>query len=57
MVKDPPANAGDVSLIPGSGKHPREGNGNRLKCSCLENCMERRSLVGYSAWDHRVGHD
>ena len=29
-VKNPPANAGDVSSIPGSGRSPGEGNGNPL---------------------------
>ena len=28
MVKNPPANAGDVGSIPGSGRSPGEGNGN-----------------------------
>ena len=28
VVKNPPANAGDVGLIPGSGRSPGEGNGN-----------------------------
>ena len=28
MVKNPPTNAGDVGLIPGSGRSPGEGNGN-----------------------------
>ena len=31
------ANAGDMDLIPGSGRYPEEGNGNPLQCSCLEN--------------------
>ena len=30
MVKNPPANAGDVSSIPGSGRSLGEGNGNPL---------------------------
>ena len=30
VVKNPFANAGDASLIPGSGKSPGEGNGNPL---------------------------
>ena len=30
-------NAGDVGLIPGSGRSPEEGNGNLLQYSCLEN--------------------
>ena len=37
MVKNRPANAGDASLIPRSGRFPGEGNGNPLQCSCLEN--------------------
>ena len=30
MLKNPPANAGDVGLIPGLGRSPGEGNGNSL---------------------------
>ena len=41
VVKNSPANAGDVGLIPGSGRTPREGNGNPLQYSCLGNPMER----------------
>ena len=44
MVKNPPANAGDVrdsGLIPGSGRSPGGGHGNPLQYSCLENPMER----------------
>ena len=37
LVKNSPANAGDVGLIPGSGRSPGEGNGNPLQYSCLEN--------------------
>ena len=33
-------NAGDLSLIPGSGRSPGEGNGNPLQYSCLENSMD-----------------
>ena len=39
--KDPPANAGDTSLIPGSGRSPGERNGNPLQYSCLGNPMDR----------------
>ena len=35
MVKNPPANSGDLGLIPG------EGNGNPLQQSCLGNSMDR----------------
>ena len=41
VVKNPPANAGDVGLIPGSGRCPEEGNGNPLQYSCLENPKDR----------------
>ena len=44
MVKNPPANAGDLgdtSSIPGLGRSPAEGNGNPLQYSCLENSMDR----------------
>ena len=33
-------NAGDLGLIPGSGRYPGEGNGNPLQYSCLENPMD-----------------
>ena len=33
-------NAGDLGLIPGSGRCPGEGNGNPLQHSCLENPMD-----------------
>ena len=41
MVKNPPANAGDVGSSPGSGRSPGERNGNPLQCSCLGNPMDR----------------
>ena len=41
MVKNPPANAGDMDLIPGLGRSLGEGNGSPLQCSCLENPMDR----------------
>ena len=41
MVKNLPATAGDVGLIPGPGKSPEVGNGNTFQYSCLENFMER----------------
>ena len=51
MVKNPPANAGDirdVGLIPGSGRSPGGGHGYPLQYSCLENPHGQRSLVGYT---------
>ena len=41
MVKNPPANAGDVALIPGLGRSPGKENGNPLQYSCLGNPMDR----------------
>ena len=41
VVKNPPANAGDVGSILGSGRFPREESGNPLLYSCLENPMDR----------------
>ena len=44
MVKNMSANtggAGDMRSVPGLEGSPREGNGNPLQCSCLENCMGR----------------
>ena len=40
VVKNLPSNAGDVGLIPGSGRSPRERNGNPLQYSCLGNPLD-----------------
>ena len=34
-------NAGNLSLIPGLGRSPGEGNGNPLQCSSLKNPTDR----------------
>ena len=39
--KESACNVGDLCLIPRLGKSPREGNGNPLLYSCLENSMDR----------------
>ena len=41
VVKNPPAKAGDMGLIPGLGRFPGEENGNPLQYSCLENPLDR----------------
>ena len=41
VVKILPATTGDMGLIPGSGRSPREGNDNLLQYFCLENSMNR----------------
>ena len=43
MVKNLPANAGDVGSIPGLGRFPGEGNGNPFQYSYLENPMDREA--------------
>ena len=46
VVKNPPTNARDtrdVGSTPGSGIYPKEGHGNPLQYSCLENPMDRRA--------------
>ena len=54
VVKNPPANAGDIrdlSSSPESGRSPTGGNGNPLQFSCLEKPMDRGA---WQATVHRV---
>ena len=53
MVKNPPANAGDMGSIPMWGRSLGEGNSNPLQDSYLENPMDRGAWRGYSPWGHR----
>ena len=59
MVKNLPANtgdAGDRSLIPGTGRSPGGRHGNALQYSCMENPMSRRAWWGYKPWGcKRIG--
>ena len=50
-VKNLPTNVGDVGSVPGSGRSPGGGHGNRLQYSCLENPMDRGA---WWATVHRV---
>ena len=57
QCKRPVCHVGDLSLIPGSGRSPAEGNGKPLQYSCLGNAMDRGA---WQATVHRValiGHD
>ena len=45
VIKNPPANAGDLGSIPGLRRSPGEGNGYPLQYSCLENPMDRGALL------------
>jgi len=53
VVKNPPANAGDMGLILGSRRSPGGGNGNLFQYSCLEYPIGTGSLAGYSPWGHK----
>ena len=43
--KESACDAGDLSLIPGSGRSPGEGNGKPLEYSCLENSMSDHEIA------------
>ena len=49
--KESACNAGDLGLIPKSGRSPGKGNGNPLQYSCLENSMDKGA---WQATVHRV---
>ena len=43
VVKNPPANAGDMASVLGLGRSPGGGNGNLLQYYCLKNPMDREA--------------
>ena len=43
VVRNPPANSGDMGLIPGLGTSPAEGNGNPFQYFCLGSLMDREA--------------
>ena len=51
--KDSSCNAGNLGLIPESGRSPGEGNVHSLQYSCLENPHGQRNLAGYSPRGHK----
>ena len=58
VVKNPPANARGMGLIPGSGRSLGEGNGNPLQYSCLENSMDKEVWQATQSIESpRVGHN
>ena len=58
MVRNPPANAGDMSLILEFGGSSGGGHGNPLQYSCLENPMDPEKPGGLqSIGSQRVGDD
>ena len=48
VVKNPPANAEDMGLIPGLGTYTEGGHSNPLQCSCSGESYGQRSLVDHS---------
>ena len=50
-------NVGGLGSIPGSGRPAGEGNSNPLQYYCHGKPHGQRSLVGYSLWGCRVGHN
>ena len=48
VLKNLPANTGDMGSIPGLGRSPGEENGHPSQCSCLENPMDR------GTWQARI---
>ena len=56
LLKNLPANPGDLGSVPGLGRSPTGGKGNPLQYSCLGNPWAG-SLRGYNPWSRRVRHD
>ena len=57
-LKNPPVNAGDTGLVPGSGRFPGEGNWQPTPVFLPGTSHGQRRLVGYSPWGcKKVQHD
>ena len=59
-VKNLPANAEDrrdMGPVPGLGRSPGGGNGNRLQYSCLENLIDRGAWQATVMGSQTVGRD
>ena len=55
--KESACSIGDLGSIPRSGRSPREGNGNPLLYSCLENLMDQGAWWATVQEVIRIGHD
>ena len=53
VSKESTSNAGDLDLIPGSGRSPGGRHESPLQYSFLENPHGQRSLVGYGPWGRK----
>ena len=57
MIKNPPANVGDMGYIPGLGRSPKKKMA-YTTVFLLGKSHGQKRLVGYSPWGgKRVGHD
>ena len=55
VIKNPPVDAGDTSMIHASGGSPEKGNANPLQYPCLGNPMDRgawRAIVHEATKSH-----
>ena len=50
VIKNPPANAGDMGSISGDQKYPLEKEMTTLSSILAGKSPEQKSLVGYSPW-------
>ena len=57
VVKDPPANAGDIGSIPDLGRDRGEENCNPLQYSCLGSHMDRGAWRATVHGSQRVRHN
>ena len=55
--KELACSAGDLGLIPGSGRSPGGGNGSPLQYPCLENPMARGAWQATAHGVTRAGHE
>ena len=57
VSKESACSAGDLGLIPGSGRSPGEGNGNPFQYSCLKNPLDGGPWKATVHGVARVGYD
>ena len=57
VVKNPPANAGDMSSVPGLGRSPGGRHGHPLQYSCWRIPWTEEAGRVHSTGSHRVGHN
>ena len=53
VIKNPPANAGNVGSIPGSRRSPGEGKWQPTAVFLPGKSHGQRSMMGYTPWGHQ----